>query len=100
MAEEDSDTGEELFSGVIAEREVMGGWTDVEGSSGDISESPFAVEEVIFAVREFRMLVVVVGCPLLVDSNGDMFVGLTSVGESNKPSPPSLYLGINSMSSI
>ncbi|GIY17799.1 hypothetical protein CEXT_154091 [Caerostris extrusa] len=76
---------------VSADSGTRGGGPDVEGSKGDKSTSPFAVEEVIFDVKECRILVVDVGCPL-VDNNGAMLVGLTRVGESSKPIPPSLYL--------
>lgn len=62
---------------------------------GERSVSPFAVDAVIFAVKEFRRLEVVTGCPLLVDSNGAILVGLTKVGESSKPRPPSRYLEQN-----
>lgn len=94
MAEDVSEIGDKLLS--IDGRDVIGDefmGTDAEWpeTDGPISDSPLAVDAVIFADKEFRYAADVAGLPLFAVRRG-VIDGFTRVGESSKPSPPSRYL--------
>lgn len=95
IAEDVSDTGDKLWSidgsDVIVDG-FMGADIEWPETDGPMSDSPLAEDAVSFADREFKNVAVVDGLPLLADKRGAMLVEFTSVGESNKPNPPSRYL--------